>query len=74
MKRLNLEPRDLQFFLGRYSLHQVTKNTGDNDRLLIIMSFTDQPNLIGNKRRVRQLYGKSTDVHEQQVRNDNLMD
>lgn len=75
VKRLVLKPGDLQFFLGRYSLHQVTKNTGDDDRLLIIMSFTEQPGLIGSKQRVQQLYGKTNDVHEQQkVRSDGLRD
>ena len=75
VKRLNLKPGDLQLFLGRYSLHQVTENTGTDDRLLIIMSFTDQPEVIGSKQRVQQLYGKLTAAHnEQRVRSDTLMD
>jgi len=75
VKRLNLQPGDLQFFLGRYSLHRVTRNTGNDDRLLIIMSFTEEPGVIGNKERVRQLYGKTTAAHEQQkIRSDGLRD
>ena len=75
VKRLNLQPGDLQFFLGRYALHQVTQNTGDDDRMLIIMSFTDEPGVIGSKQRVQQLYGKTTAAHEQQTkRSDGLRD
>jgi len=75
VRRLQLKPGDLQFFLGRYALHQVTRNTGNNDRLLIIMSFTENPDVIGSKRRVKQLYGKLAKVHEKErIRNDNLAD
>ena len=75
VKRLDLQPGDLQFFLGRYSLHQVTKNSGDDDRLLIIMSFTEEPGVIGSKQRVQQLYGKTTALHDQQkIRSDGLRD
>ena len=48
VKRLNLNEGDLQFFLGRFSLHQVTHNTGNKDRLLLIQSFTEMPGIIGN--------------------------
>lgn len=75
VKRLELNAGDLQFFLGRYSLHQVTENTGDDNRLLLIMSFTEQPGVIGSKERVKDLYGKTTEVHEQQrIRSDALVD
>ncbi len=73
--RLDLDAGDLQFFLGRYSLHQVTENTGDTDRLLLIMSFAEQPGMIGSRERVQNLYGKTTDAHLQQpVRADGLVD
>jgi hypothetical protein len=72
---LELNAGDLQFFLGRYSLHQVTENTGDTDRLLLIMSFTEQPGVIGNPVRVKDLYGKLADVHQiERIRSDNLID
>jgi len=76
VKRLELNAGDLQFFLGRFSLHQVTRNTGDEDRLLLIMSFTEKPGVVGNAVRVKGLYGKITEVHEQQdlVRSDGLID
>ena len=75
IKRLDLQPGDLQLFLGRFSLHQVTENTGDEDRLLLIMSWADRPDMVGNIHRIRQLYGKTMAVHEnQQARSDGLRD
>ena len=75
VNRLDLQPGDLQLFLGRFSLHQVTENTGDEDRLLLIMSWAEKPEMVGNIHRIKQLYGKTTDVHEnQQARSDGLRD
>jgi hypothetical protein len=78
VKRLELREGDLQFFLGRYSLHQVTHNTGRSDRLLLIQSFTEMPGVIGNPSRVKDLYGKTTSVHKEKVddrsRSDQLLD
>ena len=75
VRRLELNAGDLQFFLGRYSLHQVTENTGADDRLLLIMSFAEQPGMIGSRERVQDLYGKITDAHRQaRVRADGLVD
>ena len=75
VKRLDLQPGDLQLFLGRFSLHKVTENTGETDRLLLIMSFAEEPGMVGSKQRVKQLYGKTTEVHEnQQARTDGLRD
>lgn len=76
--RLDLNPGDLQLFLGRFSLHRVTKNTGNTDRLLLIMSFAERPGMIGRQHRIQELYGKVTDAHiaaeRNRVRNDDLMD
>ena len=75
VKRLHLNAGDLQFFLGRFALHQVTENTGDNDRLLLIMSFSEQPGVVGSMVRVQNLYGKVTEAHRAaQVRADGLSD
>ncbi len=75
VKRLELNAGDLQFFLGRFSLHQVTENTGDGDRLLLIMSFSERAGMVGSMARVKSLYGKTTDVHKQtMVRADGLVD
>lgn len=75
VKRLELNAGDLQFFLGRFSLHQVTENLGNSDRLLLIMSFSEQPGMVGSMARVKSLYGKVTDVHAQtMMRADGLID
>jgi hypothetical protein len=75
VKRLELNAGDLQFFLGRFAMHQVTENTGDIDRLLLIMSFSEQPGMIGSLVRVKNLYGKVTEAHRAaQVRADGLVD
>ena len=76
--RLNLRPGDLQLFLGRFSLHRVTENTGHTHRLLLIVSFAEKPGMIGSVHRIKELYGKVTEAHLQaereRVRNDALMD
>ncbi len=75
VRQLELNAGDLQFFLGRFSLHQVTKNTGDSDRLVLIMSFADAPGMIGSKERVMNLYGKVTEKHQgRKVFADGLVD
>lgn len=75
VKQLELNAGDLQIFLGRFSLHRVTENTGPNDRLLLIMSFSEQPGMIGSKARVQSLYGKVTEAHTNStVRADGLVD
>ena len=75
VRQLALNAGDLQFFLGRFSLHQVSENTGDSDRLVLIMSFADAPGMVGSKERVKNLYGKVTEEHERRrVFDDGLVD
>ena len=75
---LDLRPGDLQFFLGRFSLHRVTPNLGATTRLLLIMSFSEKPGSVGSVQRIRGLYGKLTDEHhaaaDAPVRADALLD
>jgi hypothetical protein len=78
VKQLELRAGDLQFFLGRFSLHQVTENLGQTDRLLLIQSFTEKPGVIGSMYRVKDLYGKTADIHliheQNKKRADDLLD
>ena len=78
VKRLRLEAGDLQLFLGRFSLHRVTRNSGGQDRLVLIMSFAQRAGMVGNRVRVRDLYGRTAAIHEdeteQPVRADGLLD
>ncbi|MEM8708347.1 MAG: hypothetical protein AAGE98_17920, partial [Actinomycetota bacterium] len=63
VRTLDLRPGDLQFFLGRFSLHRVTPNLGETTRLLLIMSFSEKAGTVGSVQRIRSLYGKVTDEH-----------
>lgn len=79
VRKLALEPGDLQFFLGRFALHRVAPNTGqERKRLLLIMSFSEKAGSVGSVERIRSLYGKVTDVHRaaaaEPVRADSLID
>tara|TARA_B100001079_G_scaffold268510_1_gene279016 strand:- start:364 stop:1224 length:861 start_codon:yes stop_codon:yes gene_type:complete len=74
VKQLELKAGDLQFFLGRFSLHQVTENLGQRDRLLLIQSFTEKPGVIGSMYRVKDLYGKTSDIHLIHEQNKNRAD
>jgi hypothetical protein len=46
--RLELNAGDMQFFKARHSLHQVNENTANDDRSLLIMSFTGPPGIMGS--------------------------
>jgi len=61
--RLNLEPGDLQLFLGRYSLHRVSPLKGARRRYVAIFSYVDQPDMVGSPERTRQLYGRVLPIH-----------
>ena len=78
VRTIDLRPGDLQFFLGRFSLHRVTPNDGATTRLLLIMSFSETSGSVGSVQRIRSLYGKVTDEHRAAaaapVRADALLD
>ena len=78
VKQLELKAGDMQFFFGRFSLHQVSENTGNTDRLLLIQSFAEKPGMIGSMYRVQDLYGKTANIHkiheQNKKRADNLLD
>ncbi|WP_051062893.1 HalD/BesD family halogenase [Ilumatobacter nonamiensis] len=56
-------PGDLQLFLGRYSLHQVTEVAGSKDRHVLVLSYAERPGVIGPVDRTRAVYGRVTEVH-----------
>lgn len=56
-------PGDLQLFLGRYSLHQVTPVTGTRERHVLVLSYADRPGVIGPVDRTRSVYGRVTEAH-----------
>ncbi|MGB3737514.1 MAG: hypothetical protein WA964_21350 [Ilumatobacter sp.] len=63
IRRVDVAPGDLQLFLGRYSLHQVTTTSGDTDRHVMVFSYADRPGVIGPVDRTRAVYGRVTEAH-----------
>jgi len=61
--RLSLRPGDVQFFLGRYSLHRVAPVQGAQPRLSAIFSYARQPGMLATAERTRHLFGRVTDRH-----------
>ena len=76
VKRLELEPGDLQIFKGRYSLHRVAPLEGARRRYVAIFSFAERPDMVGSPERTRQLYGRVLPIHLEHAgrRGDALID
>jgi hypothetical protein len=76
IRRLDLEPGDLQIFKGRYSLHRVTPLSGKRLRYVAIFSFVEQAGMVGSVERTRQLYGRVLPIHHERagLRADRLLD
>jgi hypothetical protein len=76
IRRLRLEPGDLQIFKGRFSLHRVTPLSGARLRYVAIFSFVEEPGMVGSPERARQLYGRVLPIHIQRagMRTDALVD
>ena len=73
---INLEPGDLQLFKGRYSLHRVTPISGKTNRYVAIISYVQEPNMVGSPERTKQLYGKVLPIHLERagLRSDQFID
>lgn len=63
IRTVDVQPGDLQLFLGRYSLHQVTTTSGLTDRHVMVFSYADRPGVIGPVDRTRAVYGRVTEAH-----------
>jgi len=63
VKSLALEPGDLQLFKGRYSLHRVSPLKESTPRYVAILSYAEQPDMVGTPERVKQLYGRVLPIH-----------
>lgn len=63
IRTVDIESGDLQLFLGRYSLHQVTTTGGVTDRHVMVFSYADRPGVIGPVDRTRAVYGRVTEAH-----------
>jgi hypothetical protein len=76
IRRIDLQPGDLQIFRGRYSLHRVTPLRGPTPRYVAIYSYAERPDMVGSPERTRQLYGRVLPIHLEQAgrRGDALVD
>ncbi|MFK4225320.1 arpA protein [Streptomyces sp. NPDC019890] len=78
IRRLPLQPGDLQLFKGRYSLHRVSPVQGEVARHSTIFAYSERPGVIGSVARTRQLFGRVLPEHVaaegRAVRGDRLLD
>ncbi len=76
VKSLALEPGDLQLFKGRYSRHRVSPLKGPTPRYVAILSYVEQPDMVGTPERVKQLYGRVLPIHLERagLRGDTYLD
>ncbi|WP_111493611.1 HalD/BesD family halogenase [Marinobacter bohaiensis] len=79
VKKLDLQPGDLQVFFGRYSLHRVTPVEGEKERHTVIFAYAKEPGFIGRPERAQRIFGRMAPIHEQLLeqgltRSDNLAD
>ncbi|MCA0975013.1 hypothetical protein LCL99_11075 [Halomonas denitrificans] len=79
VRRLDLQPGDLQLFKGRFSLHRVTRVEGVTPRLTAIFAYSQSPGVVGRLERTRQLYGRVSELHiqaeqDRAERDDGLLD
>ncbi len=63
IRSVDMEPGDMQLFLGRYSLHRVTPTAGSSHRHVMVFSYADRPGVIGPVDRTRSVYGRVTEAH-----------
>lgn len=71
---IDLKPGDLQLFKGRFSLHRVTRVSGNTERHTAIFAYSRQPGVMGRVERTRQLYGRVSEWHLQAERNPTRAD
>ncbi|MFF0203332.1 arpA protein [Streptomyces sp. NPDC005017] len=78
IRRLALQPGDLQLFKGRYSLHRVTTVQGGTARHSAIFAYSERAGVIGSVARTQQLFGRVLPEHRaaegRAVRVDELLD
>lgn len=76
VKKLLLEPGDIQVFYGRYSLHRVTPPVGSRARHTAIFAYAKEPGVIGKPERTKHLFGRLAPEHIAAAdhRSDTLLD
>jgi hypothetical protein len=67
IRSIELEPGDLQIFKGRYSLHRVAPLKGRTPRYVGILSYVEEPGMVGSPERCEQLYGRALPIHNERA-------
>jgi len=76
IKELDLRPGDLQIFKGRFSMHRVTKITGDQRRVIALPTYVTDPYSVNRPAHSKHLYGRAEPIHyeREHFRIDGLTD
>lgn len=64
VRKIDLQPGDLQIFFGRYSLHRVTPVSGARERHTVIFAYAKEPGFIGRPERAKRIFGRMAPIHE----------
>jgi len=76
VNQLDLRPGDMQIFKGRFSMHRVTKITGDRRRVIALPSYVTDPYSVNRPAHSIHLYGRAEPIHyeRENYRVDGLTD
>lgn len=75
VKTYKMNPGDLQFFMGRYCLHKITKVSGNTNRQVAIFAFSDDSNFVNPVSRSILNCGRAYPMHyerQQAIQRDHL--
>ena len=76
VNQLDLRPGDMQIFKGRFSMHRVTKITGDRCRVIALPTYVTDPYFVNRPAHSEHLYGLALPIHyeRENYRVDTLTD
>jgi len=76
VNQLDLRPGDMQIFKGRFSMHRVTKITGERRRVIALPTYVTDPYSVNRPAHSIHLYGRAEPIHyeRENYRVDGLTD
>lgn len=76
VNELDLKPGDMQIFKGRFSMHRVTRVTGQQRRVIALPTYVTDPYAVNRPARSKHLYGRAMPIHyeREDYRKDGLVD
>ena len=76
VNQLDLRPGDMQIFKGRFSMHRVTKITGNRRRVIALPTYVTDPYSVNRPAHSIHLYGRAEPIHyeRENYRVDGLTD